>query len=120
MSIARPSPASAFFFCTERGKFDVAFFPRFLARLSLRATYQLKQARSATAKIDIVAGGEFSRLHQETVRIHGVENELPLDIFLSRENERDRLIMRVDQQQECVVANWLTLEIKHVHRVAAQ
>ena len=88
----------------------MAFFPRFLAGLSLRATYQLEQTCGAAAKIDIVAGGKFSRLRQKTVRVRGIENELPLDVFLPRENERDRLIVRVDQQQECVVANWFTLE----------
>jgi len=106
MLIARLFPASAFFFCAERRKLDVTFFPRFFAGLSLRATYQLEQTRGTAAKIDIVAGRKFSRLHQKTVGIHCVENELPLNMFLSRENKRDWLIMRVDQQQERVVANW--------------
>src|SRR6266702_3840157 len=120
MLIARLFPASSFFFCAERWKLDVTFFPRFFASLSLRATYQLEQTRGAAAKIDIVAGSKFSRLHQKTVGIHCVENELPLDMFLSRENKRDWLIMCVDQQQERVVANWFTFKIENIHRVAAQ
>ena len=56
-------------------------FPGFFAGLRLRALYQLKQTASAPDKIDIVARREFFRLSQETVRIHGVENQLPLDVF---------------------------------------
>src|SRR6266702_858152 len=97
MLIARLFPASSFFFCAERRKFDVTFLPRFFASLSLRATYQLEQTRGAAAKIDIVAGRKFSRLHHETIGIHCVGNELPLKMLLSRENKRDSLIMRVDQ-----------------------
>src|SRR2546430_17736129 len=41
-------------------------------------------------------------------------------MLLSRENKRDWLIMRVDQQQERVVANWFTFKIENIHRVAAQ
>jgi hypothetical protein len=48
-------PASSFFFCAERGKLDPAFFPRFLASLSMCASDQLKQTCRATAKINIVA-----------------------------------------------------------------
>jgi hypothetical protein len=85
----------------------------------MRASDQLKQTCGATAKIDIVARGEFFRLSEEAFGIHRVEDELPLNVFLARQDKRDRLLMRIDQQQKRVVADWLTLEIEHVHRIAA-
>ena len=41
-------------------------------------------------------------------------------MFLSGQTKRDQLVMGVNQEEECVVANWFAFEIEHVHRVAAQ
>jgi len=75
----------------------MTFLPGFLAGLSLRAAYQLKQTKRTAAKMDIVARGKFFRLCQETVRTHRVENQLPLDLFLSRKDKWDRFVVGVNQ-----------------------
>src|SRR5437899_4036371 len=79
--------ASAFFLCADRRKFDRPFFPGFLSGLGLRAAYQLEQTNRAPTKIDIVARGKFFWLSQKTVRVHGIENELPLEILLAGQHK---------------------------------
>src|ERR1700704_711161 len=111
--------ASAFFLRTEGRKLDATFLPGFFARLSLRPAYKLKQTTSPATKIDVIAGGEFSWFSQETVRIHCVENQLPLEMLLARQNEWNRFVMSIDQKQKCVVTDWFTVEIKNVDRIAA-
>src|SRR6266536_2700428 len=113
-----------------------------VARISI-AAHHLRRARSSSAlsggnstgrffqdsarawacapdKIDIVARREFFRLSQETVRIHRVENQLPLDVFLARQDKWDRFVVRVNQQQKCVIADWFPFKIENIDRVAAQ
>jgi hypothetical protein len=41
-------------------------------------------------------------------------------MFLAGQKKRNRIVMSINQQQKCVVADWLTLESEHVHRIAAQ
>src|ERR1700746_395685 len=41
-------------------------------------------------------------------------------MFLTRENERDRLVISVDQEKKRIVANRLILKIEHIAGVAAQ
>src|SRR5882724_13597924 len=107
---ARLFPARSFFFGTKRGKLDMTLFPRFLAGLSLRATNQFKQTCGAAAEIEIGTGGEFSPLRQKTFGVHRVEDELPFNVFLARQDKGDRLIVSIDQQQKCIVANRFTFE----------
>src|SRR5262249_51451633 len=73
----------AFFLRTESGKFHRPLFPRFLARLGLRPANQLKQTTDAPTEIKIIAGPEFFRLRQKTVRVACVENQLPFEVFLA-------------------------------------
>src|SRR5439155_4295280 len=89
--------ASSFFFRADWREFDMTFLPGFLAGLSLRAAYQLKQTKRTAAKMDIVARSKFFRLCQETVRTHRVENQLALDLFLSRKDKWDRFVVGVNQ-----------------------
>ncbi len=98
----------------------MTFLPGFLAGLSLRPAYELEQAASATAKIDVVAGGEFSWLSEETVRVHCVENQLPLEMLLTGQHKRDRFVMGINQQQKCVVADWFAFETENIDRIATE
>src|SRR6266542_931320 len=41
-------------------------------------------------------------------------------MFLSRENEWDRLKMRINQQHECVVTDWFTFKTNDIDRIATQ
>ena len=47
-----------------------------------------------------------------------IENEPPLEMLLARQDEADRLVMRVDQEQKRFVADGLPFETKHVDGVA--
>ena len=76
----------------------MTFLPGFLACLSLRSAYELEQAASATAKIDVVAGGKVFWRSEETVRVHCVENQLPLEMLLAGEHKRDWFVMGINQQ----------------------
>jgi hypothetical protein len=76
----------------------VTLFPGFLPRLSLRTAYQLKQTASATAQIDIVPGGEPFPFRQETIWIHCVENQFPLDMLLARQDKGDWFVVGINQQ----------------------
>src|SRR5207247_11095119 len=105
---ASPVP-STFFLRAKRRKFDRSLFPGFRAGLGLRALYELQQTAGAPAEIDVIAGGEFSWLRQKTVRIHRVENQLPLEILLNREEKRDRFIMSINQKKKCNVPQHLSL-----------
>ena len=98
----------------------MTFLPGFLACLSLRPAYELEQVASAAAKIDVVAGSEFFWLGEETVRIHCVENQLPLEMFLTGQHKGDRFVMRVNQQEKCFVTDRLALEIENIAGIAAQ
>src|SRR5712671_5708834 len=84
----------ALFLRAQGSKLHVTFLPRFLAGLRLRSAYELEQAAGAPAKIDVVAGREFSWLCQKTVRIHCIENELPLEMLLAGQHKGDRFVMR--------------------------
>src|SRR5215510_14115153 len=112
--------ACTFFLRAERRKLHAAFLPGFFASLSLRPAYQLKQAANTTAKVHVVAGREFFRLREETVWIHRVENQLPLEMLLAGQDKRNRFVMRVDQKQKRVVTDWLAFETENVAGVAAQ
>src|SRR5262245_47962718 len=99
---ALATASGTFFLCGEPGKFNPPLFPGFLACLSLRPATQLKQKTSAPAEIDIIARRECFPLRQKTVRVACVENQLPFEMFLSRQHKRDRLVMRIDEQQQSV------------------
>src|SRR5205823_6880920 len=86
----------------------------------LRARSQLQQFHSAPDYLYVVARSELPGLRQETVFLRRVESQHPLEMFLARQNERERLEMRVDQKEESLVADRLALEIQDVDRVAAQ
>ena len=107
---------STFFLRAKRRKFDRSLFPGFRAGLGLRALYELQQTAGAPAEIDVIAGGEFSWFRQKTVRIHRVENQLPFEILLTREDKRDRFIMSINQQQKCTVADGFALKTDNVDR----
>jgi hypothetical protein len=74
----------AFFLGGESGKLDMTLFPRFFARLSLRATDKLQQTTSPPTEIDIITGGKSFRLRQKTRGVSRVENQLPFKMFLAR------------------------------------
>src|SRR5882724_8233241 len=114
---ALPFPG-ALFLRAQRRKLHVTFLPGFLASLSLRSAYELEQAAGAPAKIDVVAGREFSWLCQKTVRIHCIENELPLEMLLAGQHKGDRFVMRIDQQQKCFVTDRLAFETKNIAGIA--
>jgi hypothetical protein len=73
-----------FFLGAEPGKFDVPLFPRFFARLSLRATDKLQQTTSPPTEIDIITGGKSFRLRHKTRGVVRIENQLPFEMFLAR------------------------------------
>src|SRR5262249_32076337 len=101
-------------------KFDMPLFPGFLASLRLRPAYKLQQTAGAPAEIDVISGGTFPWLRKKTVRVHRVENQLPLQIFLAGQHKRYRFIMGINQQQKRVVTDWFTFEAEHVHHIAAE
>src|SRR5204862_1385000 len=115
------SPAyRAFLLGGESREVDAPLFPRFFARLSLRAADQLQQTTSSPVEIDIIAGRKFFRLRHKTRGIARVENQSPFEMFLARQDEGDGLVMRVDQQQKGVVMYWFALELEHIRRIATQ
>src|SRR5262245_52012569 len=98
----------------------MTFLPGFLARLSLRAAYQLEQAASATAKIDVVARGKVFWRSEEPVGVRCVENQLPLEMLLAGKHKRDWFVMGVKQQEKCVVADWFTFKTKNIDCIATE
>jgi hypothetical protein len=74
----------AFFLGGESGKLDMTLFPRFFARLSLRAADKLQQTTSPPDELDIVAGIKFFGRRQKTCRVACVQNQLPFEMFLAR------------------------------------
>src|SRR6266545_3136745 len=112
--------ASALFLRTERSKLHATFLPGFLTGLSLRAADELEQTTSASAKIDVVARPEFFWPSEETVWVHCVENQLPLEMLLTGQDKGDRFVMRIDQQQKCVITNCLALKIRNIAGIATK
>src|ERR1019366_5874132 len=111
---------SAFVLGADGREIEMAFLPRFFARFRLFAAGESQQTRGAVAKIDIVARSKSARLPQKSFLVRGVENQFPTEMFLSREHELNRFVMRADQQQECSVADRLAFEIHNISRVAAE
>jgi len=109
----------AFFFCRELREFHRPFPPRFLASLSLGASYKLQQTTGAAAELDVIAGREFFTIRNETVWLVRVEDQLPLQAFLPRQDERYRLVMCVNQQQKRVVMNGFAFEGDNIGGVSA-
>src|SRR6516164_3125953 len=107
-----------FFLCADRRELDRAFLPRFFARLSLGAAYQLKQITGAPTEIDIVTRSKFFWLRQKSVWVRCVENQLPLEILLPRQHKGYRLVVRIDQQEKRVVADRLAFKSKKLPRIA--
>src|SRR5207248_9985615 len=100
-------------------KICTSALPRSPAGVGMAALKGLQKTAVDPAEIDVIAGGEFSWFRQKTVRIHRVENQLPLEILLTREDKRDRFIMSINQQQKCTVADGFALKTDNVDRIAA-
>src|SRR4026208_1645087 len=41
-------------------------------------------------------------------------------MLLARQHEGDRFVMRIKQQQKCVVADWFTFKTEDIDRIATQ
>ena len=50
----------------------------------------------------------------------GVQEEHPFQMLLPRQDKDDRLEVRIDEKQECVVADGLALKTEHVDCISAQ
>src|SRR5205814_1958438 len=106
-------------FTTTRS-FETPFFPRFVTSLFLHTTDEFEQTCSPAANIDIVAGSKFPRLFQKSVILHRVENQFPIEMLLAWEHERNRFVMRINQEQKCYVTNQLAFNIDNIIGVTAQ
>src|SRR3984893_9664375 len=109
----------ALLFRVDFGELEQTFPPRFCPRLRLFATGEPQQTRAAVAKVDIVAGREFSRFLKKAVLGCGVENQLPFEVFFARRQKRDRFVVRVDQQNKSIVAERLSPRINDIAGVTA-
>src|SRR5438105_10135295 len=91
----------AFLFASNRSPRRCrALPPRFVTCAGLLALTQLKQHAGASAKIDIVAGGKFSRLLEKSVVVCCIENQFPFEMLFARQQKRNRFVMGIDQKQK--------------------
>src|SRR5947208_16923739 len=52
--------------------------------------------------------------------LRGIKEEHPFQVLLPRQDKGDRLKVRVDKKQKCLVADRIALKTEHVDRISAQ
>jgi len=113
-------PAGAFFLASDRGqRCDRAFLPRFNARTRLSPSVSTNNEAERAARSTSSPEGIFFSVLKKSILVCGVESLRPLKIFLAREQERNRFIMRVDEKKKRIVANLFAVLVDQIIRVTA-